>query len=290
LYKNIKPPPVTQITDKLLETRILLYYDLIKNQVTSFKQFTGYIYILTNIFNNKQFVFGYNRKLLNKDVFTLVEINSGKFNNAVLKYGRRAFNVILIEEFNCKTTIELLLKLDYYKMKLSSITGGYNDNYSLNESVNLFADKLTAKIKISVLKILFLRTQLLLLEQDLSFENIENFSKIYGYVYLITNKVTKARYVGYNYNNKTLKQVITDLYQEAITSIKSSKLQVALSTEIYSNFSFQIIKSKSFNDTTTDLASITESLIEKYNSINAGYNVLTSTSTSNKNKKKAVIF
>ena len=259
--------------DKIYVKRIQLYHDLIYKQLNSFRSFTSFIYILNNIFNNKKFILGYHKKLTDTEIFDIA-VNSSKFKAALLTHSRRSFNITTLETFKAKNIIDLILRIDFLKIKYNTINNGYNDNFSILESQQLYDQTLLTKQKNIILRNLFIRSQLILLEDDKTFTNNNiNYQDVYQYAYMITNKRTRQKYVGFSYNNTAFKKYILEFYNKALSgNIKQNKLLKNMSEAFYNDLDFKIIKIKTLEDTKIDIQDYVNKMIIKYNTKTAGLN------------------
>ena len=260
------------VTEKMLQSRMDVFYGALGKYNSMFSPFKGYIYEIHNKKNNKKFIGGYREELLKKEVLDLIvkKTDNSRIKNDICRYGRRTFDVKLIEEYNAKTPFDFMLRIDYLKTRDDTIDGGYNMDYCLEESQDLFKKRLSTSKKDQITRSFFLKIQRLIFNKD--FKDQLDYADIYGYTYQIKNKKNGKRYIAYTHG-KTLKQVIKKLYNDAGKgNVKHNKILIALSAEPFEDFHFKIKKIKTHDDYKTDLHDEAEKLVRKYNTITDGYN------------------
>ncbi len=262
-----------KLLDKIYDKRMDIFFELLGGQVSKFKSFKGYIYKITNGKKNKSFIGGYHRKLTKKKLLDILFKNKAlsEFKRDIKKYGRRNFDLELIDEYDAKTIFDFLLRLDFFKIKNDTIDSGYNQGYSLDESELLFGQRLLTRKKNIVARNLFLKIQKYLFEEN--YEDNNNYNNLYGFVYQIKHKKNHKRYISYAHINE-LKKIVTDMYDNAIKgNVKHSKILKAFEEEPYDSFTFKIVKKKKMDDQKIDLEDEANTLIIKYNTIDSGYNL-----------------
>jgi hypothetical protein len=250
-----------------------IFFEILGKQVNKFKSFTGFIYLITNILNNKKFVGGYYKKLTKKNLFNLLKNNDNLLEllRDIRKYGRRNFEFIIIDKYDAKTTFDFLIRIDFFKLMYDTIEKGYNKGFSLDESKNLFSRRLLTRKKRITARNIFLKIQKYLFEKN--FKDPNSYDDIYGYVYQIQHKKTKMRYFAYTHLNK-LKNIIIGLYNSALKgNVKHSKILKAFEEETYDSFTYKILKKKKVDDHKMSLEEEVNDLIFKYDTINKGYNI-----------------
>ncbi len=260
------------VVEKMLQSRMDVFFEALGKYSSIFSPFKGYIYEIHNKKNNKKFIGGYREQLLKKEILDLIiqKTDNSRIKNDICRYGRRVFDVKLMEEYSAKTPFDFMLRIDYLKTRDDTIDGGYNMDYCLEESQDLFKKRLTTSKKDQITRSFFLKIQKLIFSRD--FKDQLDYTDIYGYTYQIKNKKNGKRYIAYTHG-KTLKQVIKKLYNDAGKgNIKHNKILIALSEEPFEDFHFKIKKIKTYNDYKTDLHDEAEKLVQKYNTIRDGYN------------------
>lgn len=260
------------VAEKMLQSRMDVFFSALGKYNSMFSPFKGYIYEIHNKKNNKKFIGGYREQLLKKEVLDLIikKTDNSRIKNDICRYGRRTFDVKLMEEYNAKTPFDFMLRIDYLKTKDDTIDSGYNMDYCLDESQVLFKKRLSTSKKDQLTKSFFLKIQRLIFNKD--FKDQLDYTDIYGYTYQIKNKKNGKRYIAYTHG-KTLKQVIKKLYNDAAKgNIKHNKILIALSEEPFEDFHFKIKKIKAHDDYKTDLHNEADKLVRKYNTVRDGYN------------------
>jgi hypothetical protein len=258
--------------DKIYDKRMDMFFEILGPQVSKFKSFVGYIYLLTNTITNKIFISGYHKKLNKRDFIEIIEQNSNaNLIKDLKKYGRRNFDITVIDKYDAKTHFDFLLRIDFFKLKYKSTKNGYNQGFSLSESESLFSQRLLTRKKRIMTRNIFLKIQKCLFEKN--FVDNNQYDNLYGFVYQIQHKKTKMRYFAYAHINQ-LKNIIIGLYNEALEgNVKHNKILKAFEEEMYDSFTFKIMKKKKMDDHKTGLEDETDSLILRYDTINIGYNL-----------------
>jgi hypothetical protein len=258
--------------DFLFKARMKIYFDIIVKFKNKLNTFTGYIFALVNKENKKIFIGGFPNKISLKDIINILKSqNNKKFIEDFDEYNEDAFELKNIEKYKAYTKIDFILRIDYLKIKYSTIQNGYNSDLIFEDSQILFADLITNVQKKYIEKKLFPMIQKLFFEKD--FRDNTDYKNIYGFVYEIFNKRDKKRYFAYIIN-KSLKDVISDLYDGIIKkSEKYNKIQRAFLENPFYDFEFNIIKIKTEDDVNIDLKTEADLLIAKYDTINNGYNI-----------------
>ncbi len=259
--------------DKIYDKRMDIFFELLGAQVSKFKSFVGYVYMLENTSNHKKFIGGYHKKLTKKNLVSILLKNKSleDLKADMKRYGRRSFEFTIIEKYDAKTTFDFLLKIDFFKIKHDSIKNGYNQGFSLEESEDLFSQRLLTRKKRIMSRNIFLKIQKYLFEKN--FKDPTKYDDLYGFVYQIQHKKTKMRYFAYTHLNK-LKNIIIGLYNQALQgNVKHSKILKVLEEETYESFTFKIIKKKKMDDHKVSLEDEMEKFIIQYDTINNGYNL-----------------
>jgi hypothetical protein len=260
------------VNEQMVQSRMDVFFDALGKYGYIFKPFPGYIYEIINKKNKKKFIGGYEHELIKKELLDSIvkRTDNSKIKNDLCRYGRRFFDVNLIEKYNAKTPFDFMLRIDYLKTKDNTIDNGYNREYCLEESENLFKKRMTTSKKDQISRSFFLRIQKLIFYRD--FKDQIDYKDIYGYAYQIKNKKNGKRYFAYTHG-KTLKQVIKKMYEDASRgNIKHDKMLIALSEVPFEDFHFKIKKIKAHDDYKLDLSDEAEKLVYKYNTIEDGYN------------------
>ena len=259
--------------DKIYPKRMEILFEILGTNITKFKSFVGYIFKLENKLNNKIFISGYHKKLLKHELIDILSKND-ELNDLIKdikKYGRRNFELEMIDKYDAKTTFDFLVRIDFFKLKYDSITKGYNKGFSLEESEELFSQRLLTKKKKVMSRNIFLKIQKYLFEKN--FKDDNNYDDMYGFVYQIQHKKNKMRYISYAYMDK-LKNIIIGMYNGALKgNVKHSKILKVLEEEPYDAFTYKILKKKTMTDTKVSIEDVAESLIVEHDTINKGYNI-----------------
>jgi len=258
--------------DDFFKKRIILFHDMLGKDKNKFKSFPGYIYMLTNKKNKKMFIGGYSEELTKKQFFdAITETGNEELKKDIEKYGKGEFKYELIEEYDAKTIIDFLLRIDFLKLRYDAFDRGYNKKYCMPEAKELFDQKLLTRIKNQLERKFFLMIQKVLVYKY--FKDRKSYENIVGFVYEIQNKRNNKRFISYSHG-RTLKDIIIGMYDNAIEgNVKHSKILKALIDEPYRNFTFKILIIKKTDDKEIDLQDEADKLVEKYNTIDDGYNI-----------------
>jgi hypothetical protein len=259
--------------DKIYEKRMEIFFELLGAQVGKFKSMKGYVYRLNNIENKKSFIGGYHKRLSKKNILDIL-IKGNKQENLlkdIHTYGRRAFNMEILDKYDSKTPFDFLVRIDFFKIKFNSIESGYNQGFSFVESEDLFSQRLLTRKKRIMSRNIFLKIQKHLFEKN--FTDPNNYDNMYGFVYQIQHKKNNMRYIGFSHLNE-LKNIIVGLYDQALEgNVKHSKILKAFEVETFDSFSYKVIKKKKMDDYKISLSGEAESLIFKHRTIENGYNM-----------------
>lgn len=259
---------------KFYNKRISIFFDVFTEFITKFNKVIGYIYKLENKKNGLIFIGGDTKK---PNLDDILELLTTLDNNEKIKKDikhKKAFKLEILEKYYAKSEMDMMFKIDYYKTVYNSIENGYNMGYCMDESEQLFAERLGTKAKDRLKRSIFLKINRHLFDKN--FKDDTDYKDVFGFVYQIKNIKNKKRYISYIHNN-TLKEKILDLYDSALEgNVKRSKILKILSEVPYYNFKFSILKIKTVDDTTMDLKRLADNLIEKYDTFNKGYNLDTS--------------
>lgn len=254
------------INIKLYKKRMDFFWDIFKPLRSKFKSFKGYIYRVINLDNEKVFIYGSKKEDLKLDKIVKT--------NAILEkeYAKNKdnFKKEIIDKYLAKSIYDFMLRIDFYKLLNDSVDTGYNLGYCLEESKDLFSKRLGTRTRDRIMRKLFLKMNRYLVNKNLV---DDNYNKIFGFVYQIKNKNNCKRFFSYAYETK-LKDIILRFYDNAIENIvKHSKIMKVLSEEPYYNFEFSIVVIKKRTDNSTNIEAEAEKLIEKYDTLNNGYNI-----------------
>jgi len=252
------------------DKRIQIYYDVMNSVKYKFKPFIGYIYLLENLKNNHKFIGGSDKEL-SKEKFIKKILTNIHDTELAEKLKIENLEFRLIEKFEAKSTFDFMLRIDYFKNEHNTINKGYNKQNCMEESKKLFINKLTTSIKEQLKKKFYIRIQQYIFNKK--YVDNYNYNNVFGFIYMIEHKENKKKYINYAYNT-TLKAIILNLYNKALAdNIKHNKILKILMEEPYINFNFKIIKIKDIDDTKIDLNIETNDLINRYDTINNGYNI-----------------
>jgi len=270
---DVKKTDASNQLDKIYNKRMEILFEIIGTQVSKFKSFTGYIFKLENKANRRVFISGYHKKLSKHELLDMLMKSKElvELIKDVKRYGRRNFELEILDQYDAKSTFDFLVKIDFFKLKYESIIKGYNKGFSLDESEDLFSPRLLTRKKKIMSRNIFLKMQKYLFER--SFKDDNKYDNLYGFVYQIQNKKSKMRYIAYAHMDK-LKDIIIGMYNAALKgNVKHSKILKALEEEPYDAFTYKIIKKKMMNDTKMSLEDTADALIVEYDTINKGYNM-----------------
>lgn len=273
---------------ELYNQRLELFYDVFKPLASKFTPVKGYIYKIQNAKTKRIFIGGDEfvdilkdtdditnehllKKIKHKVLKNTVDTHNNKIIHDLKKYGERMFKCKIIERYNAKSPFDFMLRIDYHKLLNKAIDDGYNMDYCLSESTGLFAKSLTAKIKERLQRSMFLKMNQYLIEKNLKDDT--NYTDVVGFVYEIKNIKNTKRYISYVHNT-TLKDKILSFYDAAIAgNVKRSKILKIFAEEPYFKFKYSILLIKRNNDVAIDLKNEADKLIQKYNTVEDGYNI-----------------
>lgn len=259
--------------EELYNKRMDVFYNVFNKFKNYYESFTGYIYLLKNKKNHLCLIGGTKKKVDKKEfVIKMLKNNNMKLEEDLKN--KDPFSFKLIEKFKAKCEWDFMLRLDFLKLKYNSISRGYNSNLTMPESENLFSNIFPTRLREETQKILFLQIQKDLFNKNFHDKDKSKYQNIYGFIYMIENKVNRKKYFAHYMGGGTLKDVIMELYNKAAEpNIKHNKILKVLAEEPFYDFDFQIIKIKKHSDMSIDLKDETDKLIEEFDTINNGYNL-----------------
>lgn len=265
----VKPVQSKEEIDKMYEKRIPIVMDVINQQHKQFRPFIGFIYKIQNIRNKRVFVLGMPEETSRTRIMDMIGDRSDRLQYDIERFGRRSFDVRLIETFHATTVFDFMFRVDYQRTKLDSLNKGYNDSYAIEESELLYGPNLLTRKRNQLTRSLFIKMQKYLFEKHL--RDSTDYKDVYGFIYQINHRRSKKRFIGYAHNSR-LKKAVMEHYDKALDgNVKQNKILKALSEEPYDSFSFTVMKKMKHGES-MDLHGETEKLIERYDTVEKGFN------------------
>lgn len=192
-----------------------IYCDILKKYKIKADIREYFIYQISNTLTKKKYIFGTINKINNQEIFNkilrqIIDRNN-QFREDIIKIGYNNFILTMLDIYNGTSELDFYLRIDYFIYFYDSIRMGYNTKYNLPEST-FYQKKLpTNSILENIEGSLFVRIQRERFNKN--FEDKRNYSKIKGFVVMISYNDDK--YITFG-KNITLKELILTMYHKIL--------------------------------------------------------------------------